>query len=116
MGKEGSPHGAEREYSLAQFQGEMAELAAKEARNETKSGHFLVSGTKTRELNPEFDPSYLTEEDSHIWKGIQDGTLTIEEFRHYADAIEALDAADPVTKSRAVFSAFAGNKAMRIFF
>jgi len=116
MGKEVMPHIGEEEYSLAQFQADMAEWAAKEARSDEQSGHFLTPGTRTREINPAFDPSCLTGEDMDLWKRMQERTITLEEFRQYQADIEALDRANPATESRVIFSAFAGNKAMSLFF
>ncbi len=59
MGETLEQAGTEEEYSLKQFQDEMAVFAAKESSGEIESGHFLISGTATRELKPGFDPSLL---------------------------------------------------------
>ena len=108
--------GTEEEYSLKQFQDEMAVFAAKESSGEIESGHFLISGTATRELKPGFDPSLLAEEDRGIWEKIKNGTITLDEFHEYASRVAALDDSDLAKRSRVTFSEFAGNKAMRAIF
>jgi hypothetical protein len=95
--------------TLAAFRQEMADYAAREASGEVESGHFLASGTTTREQNPDFNVSKLTEEDFNMWKAIGDGTVSMEEFHRYANGVSGLDAADPTRRSRMIFSDFAGN-------
>ena len=109
-------HGSEGEYSLKQFQEEMADFVAKEISGEEGSGHFLISGTSTREPKPEFDPVCLTEEDRDVWAKIKNETITLDEFHRYADELGALDNADPAKPSRVIFSEFAGNKVVRAIF
>ena len=106
----------EEEYSLGLFQQEMADFAAKEISGEIESGHFLVSGTETREPRPEFDASLLTEEDREIWEKVKRGTITVDNFHDYAFRVDALTDEDPAKSTRVIFSEFAGNKAMTAIF
>ncbi len=95
--------------ALAAFRQEMADYAAREKSGALESGHFLASGTTTREQNPDFDASKLTEEDFNMWEAIRNETVAMEEFHRYANGVSGLDAADPARRSRTIFSDFAGN-------
>jgi hypothetical protein len=116
MQQESIPIPNKEEPSLPRFQEEMANFAHAEGTGEIESGHFLLSGFETRELDPDFDPSKLTEDDWAIWKKIKDGTITLEEFNAYRPSVVALDDKDPGRKSRMIFVEFAGNKAMNAIF
>jgi hypothetical protein len=101
---EGQNEGGEQ-YSMEQFRGEIAELAARESNN----GNFFKPNTYER--NPNFDVSHLTEDDRAIWEKIKSGAITREEFNAYADGVVALDEGNPATESRVIFSKVASNKA-----
>ncbi len=108
--------GVEGGYSIDQFRDEIADFVAREVSGEIASGHFLISGTATREPSPEFDVSQLTEEDRRVWEKIKNGTIAMDAFHRYAQEVDALDDHDPAKRSRVIFSEFAGNKAMRALF
>ena len=116
MEKEQIPTLNREKLSLLGFQEAMAGLAAKEAAEEYGSGHFLDPGSKTREPNPDFDTSKLTEDDREIWEKIEGGTITMEEFYPYRSTVIALDEKNEAKKSRMLFVEFAGNKAMNAIF
>jgi len=108
MEQELKQYESEGKYSMDQFRDEIAELAAR-AVKEHSDGNFFIQGT--HEPNSHFDVSQLTEEDWDIWKKIKEGTITIEEFRSYADGVLSLDEHDGATESRVIFSKVASNRA-----
>jgi hypothetical protein len=116
MEKKPNQNEGEGGYSMERFRGDIGNFAIREATGDIKSGHFLVPGTESREPNPNFDISKLTEEDQEIWEKIKDGTITLESFRKYTDVVGALDEGDPAKASRVTFSEFAANKASRVIF
>ncbi len=73
------------EEKLQQFRAEIAVLQAKEEKKELPTAHFR----RDADVNRDFNPTELTEEDMQIYEKVRNRTLTFDELARYREGIRS---------------------------